>query len=127
METFNFPFHTVETENPESGFRAQFGGSYVFSTPATDPDQRKFTLTFPGMQFFLNGTGYPEATSNPTYNMKTLIDFYTSHKMHTNFLYDHPVHGQLVVKFLKPLSEPETLPGGSGMTKSFRVELIEVP
>lgn len=127
METFDFPYHTVETENPESGFRGQFGGSYVFSAPPSDPDQRTFTLHFPTMKFFEDGVGGLTTTVYPQYNMYKLIQFYQTHKLHTSFLYNHPVHGTLVCKFRDPLKEPEGIPGGSGAVKEFTVRLIEIP
>ncbi len=127
MELFDFPYHTVETKNPEAGYRGQLGGSYVFTSPPTDPDQRTFTLTFPAMQFFVDASKNLDALIYPQRNMKTLINFYLAHKMHESFLYNHPVHGQVEVKFSKPLEEPAGLPGGNGVVKEFSVELIEIP
>lgn len=127
LETFNFPYHTVETTNPESGYRGQFGGSYIFTTPPTDPDQRQFTLHFKAMQYFTNIDGDLDPFINATYNMKALSDFYGVHKLWKSFLYNHPVHGLLECKFYKPLKEPEGLEGGFGATKEFTVELVEIP
>lgn len=126
METFPFSYHRVQTDNPESGMRVQLGGSYVFTSAPTDPDQRKFTLTFPTMKYFLNSSNVLDETINPTYNMYNLIKFYQRHKLHNSFMYDHPVHGSLEVKFAKPLIEPEGLPNGFGSVKEFNVELIEI-
>ena len=127
METFNFPFHTVETENPQSGFRVQFGQSYVFTAPPTAPDQRTFTLHFPTMKFYTNETGQLDQIKNPKINMYTLIKFYHAHKLHQSFKYDHPVHGPLICKFQNPLKEPEGIAGGNGTVKEFTVTLIEIP
>lgn len=127
METFDFPYHTVETDNPDSGYRVQLGGSYVFTTPPTDPDQRTFTLRFPVMKFFLNGSGVLDSTIKPEINMKRLIDFYQNHKLYKSFQYNHPIHGLLVVKFNKPLKEPEGIVNGDGATKEVTIELIETP
>ena len=126
LATFNYPYHTVQTENPESGTRVQLGGSYVFTAPATDPDQRKLILNFPTMKYFTDEDGDVDDSVNVTYNMLHLINFYQEHKLHKSFHYVHPVHGQLEVKFNKPLSEPEVIPGGCGAVKSFSVELIEI-
>ena len=127
MATFNFPMHKVATENPETGFRGQFGGAYVFTTPPVDPDQRVFKLTFEALQFFFDLNGNLDATQNPTYNMKALIDFYIAHKLHVSFTYEHPVHGSVEVKFNKPLSEPEGTTGGMGVVEGVELEFIEVP
>lgn len=128
LDTFDFPYHLVETQNPESGTRIQLGGSYVFSSPPESPPQRTFVLSFPMMKFFLNpGTGLLDATIEPKYNMLALIQFYQAHLLHESFLYQHPVHGVVEVKFGKPLIEPKGKPGGIGATEAFEVEFIEIP
>jgi len=127
METFDFPYHTVETQNPESGFRLQLGGSYVFSSPSPDPDQRTFVLSFPLLKFFMSDDGTIDADTHPQINMMRLINFYHTHKMHKTFKYDHPVHGLLEVQFQKPLPEPDGVKGGHGVTKDFTVQLLEIP
>lgn len=127
LETFDFPYHLTSTENPESGFRGALGGSWVFTAAPTDPDQRKMTLEFATMKYFTDNFGVTESITEPHLNMKTLIGFYQRHKLHKSFHYYHPVHGQMEVKFNKPLSEPKQIPGGTGAVESFSVELIEVP
>ena len=127
MEEFEFPYHTIETVNPESGFRGQFGNSYIFTAEPTAPDQRTFKLGFTGMKYFLNSGGNLDSTINADRNMKTLIDFYHEHKLHKNFLYNHPVYGMLTVKFNKPLPEPKTIGTGFMVVGEFEVELIEIP
>lgn len=127
LETFDFPYHSFSTENPDSGFRLQFGQSYIFSVPPTDPDQRKITLTFRGMQFFTNTSGILDETINPQRNMFNLIKFYQRHKLYKSFKYQHPVHGLIEVKFNKPLKEEDVIDGGYGVVKEFSIELIEIP
>ncbi len=127
LELFDFPFHSFETQNPESGFRGQFGGSYVFTSPPIDPDQRIFKLTFAAMQYFTDQNDDIDNSVNPRYNMKTLTDFYIDHKLHKSLQYYHPVHGTLEVKFNKPLVEPKGKKGGTGVVENVQVELIEIP
>lgn len=127
LATFNFPYHSFNTENPESGFRVQFGSSYIFSVPPSDPDQRIFTLTFPAMQFFTNNADELDINIQPERNMFTLIKFYQEHKLHKSFKYQHPVHGLLEVKFNKPLKEEDVEKGGYGIVKEFSIELLEIP
>lgn len=127
LNSFDFPYHTVETENPESGFRAQFGGAYTFTSPPTDPDQRLFTLHFPTMKYFLDENGQLDETIRPEINMYRLIKFYQQHKLHASFLYSHPVHGMLECKFQDPLKEPEGIPGGNGAVKEFTLRFVEIP
>lgn len=54
METFSFPYHTQETEYPESGTRVQLGGGYIFTAPPSGPDLRRFRLKFPTMFYYPN-------------------------------------------------------------------------
>lgn len=124
---FDFPYHTVETENPESGFRGQFGNSYVFTAAPSAPDQRLFNLNYPAMKFFTDQNGVVTDLVQPQINMFAMIKFYQNYKMHKTFTYNHPVYGPTLVKFFKPLKEPEVLPGGFGITKAFTVQLVEVP
>lgn len=52
METFDFPYHQWSVEYPESGFRMEFGNSYVYTAGPSSPDQRKLTLYFSTMKAF---------------------------------------------------------------------------
>lgn len=127
LETFDFPYHTTETVNPDTGFRGKFGGSYLVTSPPDSPDQREFKLGFTGMQFFVDGTGVVEIVTEVQRNMKVMIDFYILHKLHLSFNYIHPVYGQVVVKFNQPLPEPKGIKGGLGVIEDFEVTLIEIP
>lgn len=126
LETFDFPYHLVSTENPDSGYRGSLGGNYTFTSEPTAPDQRKFTLSFKTMKYFTDVNNSVVSDVNMQYNMLTLTQFYYRHKLYKSFYYIHPVHGQMEVKFNKPLIEPEVLEGGTGAVKSFTVELIEI-
>lgn len=127
METFDFPFHITRTEYPDSGTRVQLGNSYIFTAPPQGPDQRTFILDFAAMKYFLNNQWEPDETIEPKKNMLALEKFYQRHQTHKSFLYDHPVHGQVTVRFKSPLKPPKGLPGGDGATEGFSVELLEEP
>lgn len=126
MEIFNFPYHTVETEYPESGTRAQLGGSYVFTTPSTDPEQRKFTLNFKVLKYFVDDSGTIDDTLGFEYNLQRLDNFYQLHRLNTSFIYPHPVYGDVTVKFNKPLKIPKGLAGGNGIVEDITIELLEI-
>lgn len=126
-DQFDFPFHTVETQNPESSFRVQFGNSYVFTTEPDAPDQRIFQLSFQGLFYYTDEQGVVSIGPKPQLSMKALIDFYKAHKLWDAFQYNHPVHGLVVVRFNKPLTEPKAREGGTGFSEPFQIELIEVP
>lgn len=128
MEIFDFPYHTYETENPDSSVRVQLGGSYVFTSPPSDPDQRIITLKFPMMKYYLDPTtDEVDPTIEPSLNMFRLIQFYQNHKLFKSFQYLHPIHGMLEVRFNKPLPEPQGIKGGDGAVESFDVVLVEQP
>lgn len=125
MAIFNFPYHRFSTENPDSSFRLQLGGSYQFSAPPSAPDQRIFKLKFNMMQYFVNTDGTINREKNPEYNAALLDEFYRLHKTHATFIYPHPIYGNLVCSFNKPLVMPET--GDFGIVYNIDLELIERP
>lgn len=127
MEVFAWPYHRIVTEYPESGFRVELGNSYTYTAPPPAPDQRKFTLKFQTMFYWEDGVGGIDRIRQPELNMACLEDFYNAHKLYKSFIYSHPVYGDLVVKFNKPLHIPEGIPGGTGAVMPFEVELLEQP
>lgn len=127
METFSWMMHRFSTEYPETGFRVQLGNSYQYAAPPVAPDQRKITLKFATMKYFVNTAGVVDATIQPEINFLALENFYNAHKLWRKFYYNHPVYGQLVCKFNKPLQVPDGIPDGGGCLEPFEVELIEVP
>lgn len=128
METFDFDYHTPITRYPESGNRLQLGGSYMFSSEPTSPDQRVIVLHFAGMRNFCHPvTGVPDLTKMPAINFYRLEKFYQDHKLWRDFNYTHPQYGLLVVKFNKPLETPKAIPGLRGWVEAFSVELLEQP
>ena len=125
METFNFPYHTVETQYPETGVRVQFGGGYTFAAEPPAPDQKMFVLHFPAMRYFFV-SGVIDANVNPMLNIKNLSNFYEAHRLHVSFLYTHEAYGEMEVKFNKPLKIPQGVPGGFAVVKDFDIELLEI-
>lgn len=126
MAIFDFPYHTFQTQNPESSTSLQLGSGYVFAAPPSDPDQRIITLHFQGMKYFTDEFGIVTDLPKPEINFYRLIKFYQEHKMWKTFQYNHPVHGLMSVRFYKPLIEPEVIKGGFGVVKDFEIQLVEV-
>lgn len=127
LQTFDFPYHRVMTKYPPSSLRVQFGRSYTFKSKPNAPDQRLFTLQFEGMKYYLDGLGVIDVTTSPYTNLAKLEAFYNIHKMSDEFLYPHPVYGDLVVVFSKPLEIPKGIKGGSGVVEDFELEFEEQP
>lgn len=128
MEDFDFDYHSVSINYPESGSRLQLGGSYTFTAAPTSPDQRVLVLSFPAMRSYWNkNTNQPDLTTEPKINVWRLEQFYLRHRLYKRFTYSHPQHGSMVVTFNKPFSTPKKEPGIAGFFQSFELELLEHP
>ena len=127
MDTFDFPFHKTRTQYPNSGDSMQLGNSYESVTKPSAPDQRLFVLNFAAMRYFHNSDGSVNNSVSPQVNYKKFQEFYEAHKLWDAFIYPHPVHGNLVVRFATPLADPEGLTGGDGVTGPFEIQLREQP
>lgn len=129
METFVWSHHKFETSYPDSSVRVQFGKSYTFAAPPDAPDQRTFKLHFKGFKYYVDpDTHLVEATTNADLNnMLALEQFYQTHRLFEKFIYPHPVHGNIVVRFAKPLAVPKGNEGGNGVLEDFSLELVEQP
>ena len=126
-EVFNFPYHTQETEYPESSVVVEFGNNWDFVSKPTAPDLRTFTLYFPTMIYVLDDAGQIDLTVQPEINFAVLEDFYARHRLYKTFTYPHPVYGDLPARFKKPLKVPKGHKDGQGALQSFQVQLIERP
>lgn len=127
MAVFPCEYFTFTTKYPESGTRVQLGGSYMFTAPPSAPDQRIFTLTLAGMQYFVNANGSINTALYPSRNMAVLEQFYNDHKLYLTFDFTHPVLGAVKCKFNRPLEIPKGIPGGNGVLEEFDIELVEMP
>lgn len=127
MAVFPCTYFTYATRYPETGTRIQFGNSYTFAAGPTSPDQRVFTLSLAGMQYFVDDLGAIDLSQEPGRNMAVLEAFYNTHKLHLTFDFNHPVLGLVQCKFNRPLDVPEGVPGGGGVVNDVSVELIEIP
>ena len=127
MAIFNFPYHQFETEYPEDGFRTQLGGGYSYAAAPTSPPQRKITLSFELMKYFVDEDNLINSYQSPEINMAVLEDFFKFHRLHEPFVYPHPVYGNIVCKFDEALKIPKGIKGGDGALQAFTIKLIEQP
>lgn len=128
MQTFNYALHKVETQYPESSIRVQFGKSWQFAAKPDAPDQRVFKLTFSGFKYYIDENGQVEAETNEfVNNLYSLELFYQSVRLYEKFVYPHPVYGNVVVRFNKPLLVPKGVHGGNGVVEDFTIEFVEQP
>lgn len=127
METFNFPYHSVEDRWPENSTKVQFGKGWEFASKPRGPAQLQFRLSFNGMLWFVDDAGSVDTTSNPTLNLYKLQEFYETHQLYEKFFYPHPRRGNQIVRFRQPLIIPGTLLGKSGLVDNFEIVLTQQP
>lgn len=126
LATFNFPLHKVRTIHPDAAYKVTMGGSYDFVSKPDAPPQRIFILHFDAMIWAINaGTGFPDASVTPTYNYKALRNFYETVQTYERFNYPHPEFGTIVVRFDRPLEDPD--PNGEYTTGPFDLQFKEQP
>jgi hypothetical protein len=125
--TWDWPFHSFETRYQANSTVVQMGRGYSFASRPTSPPQRIFSLKMEGLRYFLDNEGLPNPTRLPQHNAYRLDLFYQQVQLYTSFIYPHPVYGNMVVRFNKPLVLPEVRPGGAGVLGPVSVELIEIP
>ena len=124
LERFVWELHAVDTQYSEP-----FGHVNLTSASGQGfvPDQtvrpiRLFNLTFSG--FRIHEADVYENFEERT-NFNSMYAFFKKHGTHKRFIYNHPVYGDLVVRFGKPLSIPKKIPDGTGTLQSFDIMLIE--
>lgn len=126
-ETFDFGGY-VPSWNYPKGNSFKFGQGYTFAIKPQAPIQRVLKLSFQGgLVWFQNANGTINNTTQPTINMQRLCEFYDRHLTHVTFILPHPVWGNTYVKFdaENPFNVPPPVKGGSGVTESFEMQLIE--
>lgn len=103
MQTFDFPYHRVTDEYPESSMILRFGRGYAFASKPRGPDQLVFHLEFPAMYWFTQADGTIDRTIKGQLNFAKLQDFYEYHRMYEPFTYVHGSRGSLTCRFSKPI------------------------
>jgi hypothetical protein len=126
METYNFPYFVLEDKYPESSAKLSLGGGYEFASKPKAPDQISFMLHYDTMVFIESVPGTLDLVSNPMLNMGTLRAFYETHRLYEPFLFEHPILGEVTVRFARPLSY-KLRKGGRGSVEPFTVELLLQP
>jgi len=124
--TFNFPYHRVETVHPVQGTNLKLGSSWSYNSKPNFPPQRIFHLAFKVMVYY-GVAGTLDLVTNPEINLGALESFYNLHLLHTEFTYPHPIYGDVLVKFLKPIQIPMGIPDGGGGVAGVAISLVEQP
>lgn len=127
LEVFDFPFHKASVAYPERSAQVKLGGNYLFSTKPSGPVMRTFTLEFNVLYWIKNQFGVFDSNIEPQLNLLRLDDFYVRHELHKDFIYQHEIYGNLVVKFVKPLVIPTAKEGSDGAVFGLSLLVIEQP
>lgn len=129
LERFIWENHNFGTKYIEPFVHANVGseGGQSFVPYTSNKAVRLFSLDFPLL--LLQEADHSIETGliyRPELNFNELKAFYVRHKSYKPFIYNHPVYGDVVVRFAKPLSLPKKKPGGVGVVEGFTLELQEV-
>ena len=126
MERFNFPYHQFETDYPERGKILKMAGNWDYSVTPPAPLSRDFILKFPLLQFFEDSDVAGLSAQQQGYCANLLEDFYLEHETFKAFIYEHPRHGDCIVKFKKPLRLPAGNIGENGVIRDISLTLTEM-
>jgi hypothetical protein len=124
-QIFDFPYHKVKTRYFKRGLSVTLGNGWDYSATPHTPAVRIFTLSFQTMKYF--DTAYTTTGKEAQIDMAKLETFYQTHEQYAEFLYPHPIYGNILVKFNAPLEIPEGITGGEGALGAFSLEFKEVP
>ena len=129
LDRFIWENHNFGTKYLEPFVHASVGpdgGQSFVPYKATKP-VRNISLDFPLL--LLQEADHAKLTGlayRPDLDFNSLKDFYLKHKSYKPFIYPHPVYGDMVVRFAKPLALPKKNAGGIGVVQGFTIELQEV-
>jgi hypothetical protein len=127
METFEFcPNRMVpETLARDTPDGMSLGG-WQFTARPTTPFQRRFRITLYGLKWFLDPeTDEYDIVEEPEFNARLLELFYQAHETWNPFIFPHPHLGDIVVRFLSPVSVPKGIKDGGGLIDAFEITLVE--
>lgn len=127
LDRFIWNNHNYSTTYQEPFNRVQQGDSQGYVPTRTTRPVRIFGLNFATMHIRESNTEQASwLNGRPDLDFKKLQQFYIKHQRTKKFIYTHPVYGDLVVRFYKPLSVPKKNPNSVGTVQSFQLELVEV-
>ncbi len=126
LDTFNFPYHTLSVDYPDSSAKIKFGRGYEFATKPEGPDQLTLTLNYDAMFFYESSPGVVDRARNTSINMQLMEDFYIDKRLYTKFYYPHPLWGNTIVRFQDPLKY-KIVKGGLGSVESFTLKMVTQP
>ncbi len=125
-QTFPFPYFIFAQSYPETSAQIKFGSGFTFASSPSGPPQRRFKLRLEGFKWYRYPEGGVDVFTNARLNVGKLEEFYRSVEMWKPFIFLHPQHGPILVRFSKPLDIPYMIKGGMGTVDPIEVEFLEV-
>lgn len=119
---WNFHGVTVTYSEPYTAANLTNENTQSFIANQTMKPVRTFELDMVGLK---HCEEHPSGLADEL-NFSKLYAFYEHHGLHKRFIYEHPVYGDVVVRFAKTLSIPKKTPDGLGTIGSFNLTLVEV-
>jgi hypothetical protein len=130
VQNISLQYFNIETEYQVTRANVTFEGGYQYATPRTgygdNNDLRVFTLSIPVMRYYFGSQGQLLVDYERSTNFAWLEWMYNIHKLVKPFFFDHPVYGQLKVRFTEPLKVPKGLKGGQAALEGVELRLLEV-
>lgn len=126
MERFNFPYHQFQTNYPDRGQILKMAGNWDYTVEPHAPVSREFILKFPLFKYFPEDEVAGLSVRERQYCANLLEDFYAQHETYKAFIYEHPRHGDQIVKFKKPLNLPSGKIGEEGVIRDITLTLREM-
>lgn len=123
LERYVWSYHnfgtSYEEPYPQTNIRNDSNQSYVFKRERKP--LRFIELEYSTMIFNSEVQGVA-----PEMDYDLLQQFYLRHNCSKPFIYEHPVYGDMKVRFVKPISLPKKNQNGGGTLQGFSVTLLEM-
>lgn len=127
MAEFTFDFcidrRVAETLAPEEPAIRDFNGWDYTPAPVL-PYRRKFKVTLEGLRWYFNDNGTIDLATNPQQNAGRLEEFYSTHRKHKPFNFQHEWLGLLELRFEVPVNVPKAIPNSQGLIEQLEIQMI---
>lgn len=127
MAEFNFDFcpntRVAETIAPEETSIRDFNGWDYTPRPVL-PYRRRFRITLEGLRWYFNSNGTIDYVTDIEHNAGVLESFYTDHRKHKPWNFQHEWLGLLELRFDNPLSVPKAEADSYGLLEPLEIQAI---
>lgn len=127
LDRFIWDQHNFSTQYIEPYTYTQVNRDQGLTLKSENRPYRSMELSFPIM-YLRDSTneGKTWLNAHPEQDFGALLAFYLDKGMHRKFIYNHPVYGDMVVRFSKPIAMPKKNIEGTGTVQPFTISMAEV-